>query len=104
MEAVRKTNVSVPYLFILIQVFKDKSVSGLAKSINVSRQSIHAWKRGSTPSYSNIISASSYLGVSNASCFSDLIMFCDFLNTLDSSNSSVNQVKLQKIKSELCKC
>lgn len=52
-----------PFIFVLIDLLQDKTISGLAKAVGVSRQSIYGWKIGATPSSTNLIAAANYLGV-----------------------------------------
>lgn len=94
---------SVPYMFYALRLFKDKNLSSLSEAIGISRQSVHAWKRGANPSFNNVIRAAWYLGV-NSDCFSDLDKFCAFVSGLDSSNESINIERLTEIKRDLCKC
>jgi transcriptional regulator with XRE-family HTH domain len=98
-----KSKSSVPYMFYTLRLFKGKNLSSLSDSIGISRQSIHAWKRGANPSFGNVMSVALYLGV-NAECFFDLEKFCGFLSTLNSSYESINIEMLTEIKQELCKC
>lgn len=98
-----KPKLSVPYMFYAVKLFKGKNLSALSEAIGISRQSIHAWKRGANPSFHNVLLAGYYLGITSE-CFSDLNKFCAFLSGLDPSNESINADKLKEIKRELCKC
>lgn len=98
-----KSESSVPYLFHAIRLFKGKNISALSDTIGVSRQSVHAWKRGANPNFNHVVKAAWYLGMSS-DAFSDLSKFCDFLSQLNSSDEKVYAERLEQMKKELCKC
>ena len=91
----------VPFLFVLVEFLKDKSISGLAVAVGVSRQAVHGWKVGADPSASNIIAAAEYLDVP-IEAMTSIQGLCNYVSKLKAEDDKM-QKSINNLNEQICK-
>tara|TARA_R110000751_G_scaffold294312_1_gene402237 strand:- start:4786 stop:5157 length:372 start_codon:yes stop_codon:yes gene_type:complete len=83
-----------PFIFLYLKLKEGKTLSDMAKHIGISRQSIHGWKSGAVPLYTNLASAADYLEVPSESIMNKEKFIAHLQLILDSKleNSEKNEL------------
>tara|TARA_R110000824_G_scaffold32843_2_gene105828 strand:- start:897 stop:1229 length:333 start_codon:yes stop_codon:yes gene_type:complete len=90
----------VPFLFVLVAFKDDKTLSGLSKHIGISRQAVHGWKGGSTPSSTNLMAAAEYLDTP-LKVLTSSSAFCEYIETLKAEDE-ISQKNINQISQQIC--